>query len=143
MSENFRYIATKEENVMFVTDAPTEEKIGSYRYGFRPGKRTTDALFIIQQILEKAQESETEIHFLFVDFKAAYDSVIRKQLYKLMNELGIPEKPTRIVTTTMENSSSSTRLQNSFLDPLEVTNGLKQGDALACLLSNVALQRSL
>jgi sorting nexin-29 len=69
----------------------TEEKIGSYQYGFQPGKSTTDALFIIRQILEKVYLSKTESHFLFIDFKAAYDSVIRKQLYKVLNELGIQE----------------------------------------------------
>jgi sorting nexin-29 len=78
---------------------------------------------------------------LFIDFKAAYDSVITKQLYKVMNELGIPENLTTMVRVTMENSSSSTRLQNSFSDPLEVTNGLRQGDVLACLLFNTALQK--
>jgi hypothetical protein len=58
-----------------------------------------------------------------------------------MNELGIPEKLSRMVTATMENSSSSIRLQNSFSDTLEVTNGLGQGDALACLHFNIALQK--
>ena len=129
-------------NIIYARLLPhIEEKIESYQYGFRPGKSTTDALFIIRQILQKVQESKPEIHFLFIDFKAAYDSVIRKQLYKVTNELGIPEKLTTMVRATMENSSSSTRLQNSFSDPLEVTNGLRQGDALACLLFNTALQK--
>jgi sorting nexin-29 len=89
------------------------------------------------------QESTPEIHFLFIDFKAAYDSVIRRQLYKVMNELGVSENLPRMVRATMENTSSSIRLQNSFSDPLDVTNGLRQGDALACLLFNTALQKAI
>jgi sorting nexin-29 len=84
-------------------------------------------------------ESKTEIHFPFIDFKAEYDSVIRRQLYKVMNELGVSEKLTRMVRATMENTSSSICLQNFFSDPLDVTNGLRQGDVLACLLCNVAI----
>jgi hypothetical protein len=43
----------------------------------------------------------------------------------------------------MENTSSSIRLQNFFPDPLHVTNGLRQGHALACLLFNAALQEAI
>jgi hypothetical protein len=43
----------------------------------------------------------------------------------------------------MENTSSNVRLQNSFSDPLDVTNGLGQGDALACFLFNIALQKAI
>jgi sorting nexin-29 len=44
-------------NIIYARLFPcTEVEIGSYQYGFRPGKSTTDALFILQQILEKVQE---------------------------------------------------------------------------------------
>jgi sorting nexin-29 len=47
------------------------------------------------------------------------------------------------MTATMENTSSSVSLQSSYFDPLDVTNGLRQGDALACLLFNIALQKAI
>jgi hypothetical protein len=46
-------------------------------------------------------------------------------LYKAMDEHGIPEKLTRMVRATMENTSLSIRVQTSLSDPLDVTNGLK------------------
>jgi sorting nexin-29 len=52
----------------------TEAEIGSYQYGFRPGKSTTDALFILRQILEKVQERKIETHFLFIDQNASVQS---------------------------------------------------------------------
>jgi sorting nexin-29 len=87
------------------------------------------------------QERKIETHFIFIDFKAACDSVIRMHLYKAMDELGIPGKLTRMVTATVENTSSSIRVQTSLSDPLEVTNELRQRDALACLLFNIVLQK--
>lgn len=41
-----------------------------------------------------------EIHYLFVDFKAAYDSVKRNKLYEAMHELSIPQKLIRLVKMT-------------------------------------------
>jgi sorting nexin-29 len=42
----------------------------------------------------------------------------------------------------MENTSSTIHVQTFFSDPLDVTNGLRQGDALACLLFNIAIQKA-
>jgi hypothetical protein len=41
-----------------------------------------NAIFILWQILEKVQDWKIQIHFLFIEIKAAYDSVTRPQLYK-------------------------------------------------------------
>jgi sorting nexin-29 len=126
-------------NIIYAHLLPhTEAEIGSHHYVFQPGKSTTDALLIVRQSLEKAQEKKIETHFLFIDFKAAYDSVIRMQLDKVMDELDIPGKLTRMA----RNTSSSICVQTSLSDPLDVTNGLRQGDALACLLFNVVLQKA-
>jgi len=38
------------------------------------GKSTLDQIHIIQQITEKSQEFDKDIHLLFIDFNAAYDS---------------------------------------------------------------------
>jgi sorting nexin-29 len=59
-----------------------------------------------------------------------------------MDELGIPGKLTSMVRATTENISSSIHVQTSLSDPLDVTNGLKQGDALACLLFDVVRQKA-
>jgi hypothetical protein len=59
-----------------------------------------------------------------------------------MDELGIPGKLTRMVTATVENTSSSIRVQTSLSDPLEVTNDMRQRDALAWLLFNIVLQKA-
>ena len=56
----------------------TEEATGESQFGFRPGRGTVDAIFIVRQVIEKAQEHRVPLHFNFVDFKAAFDTVWRK-----------------------------------------------------------------
>ena len=56
------------------------------------GERSTvDQIFTVRQILEKCGEHDTDAHHLFVDFKAAYDSIDRRSLYAAVEELNIPE----------------------------------------------------
>jgi Reverse transcriptase (RNA-dependent DNA polymerase) len=51
-----------------------------YQAGFRKGMSTTDQIFCIRQIIQKSYEMKTETDHLFIDFKAAYDTIDREQL---------------------------------------------------------------
>ena len=50
----------------------TEEATGESQFGFRPGRGTVDAIFIVRQVIDKAQEHCVSLNFNFVDFKAAF-----------------------------------------------------------------------
>ena len=60
-----------------------------------------------------------------------------------MKELNIPFKLVRMVGVPMSNSKSQIRIQSNLFNSLKTLNGLKQGDALAFLLFNIALELSL
>lgn len=55
----------------------TEALLGDYQCGFRPGRSTVDEIFLLRQILEKTFEFNIDTYHVFVNFKAAYDSVAR------------------------------------------------------------------
>jgi hypothetical protein len=67
-----------------------ENNIGAYQGGIRPGKSTINQIFTLRQILEKTTEFEIGTHHLFIDFKSAYDSINREQLYMAMRDLRHP-----------------------------------------------------
>jgi hypothetical protein len=54
-----------------------ENTIEKYQCGFRPGKSTTDQIFTLRQNLEKTREYNITNHHLFIDIKAACDSIDR------------------------------------------------------------------
>ena len=53
----------------------TEEAIKETQFRFRPGRGTTDAIFVIRQLMEKAREHKIPLHFNFIDFKSAFDTI--------------------------------------------------------------------
>lgn len=119
----------------------TEEIIGDYQGGFRLGRSTTDQLFTIRQIMEKAWEYNITIHQLFVDFKQAYDSLYRNELFEIMMEFGIPKKLTNLTKATLTDTKCRILINNTQSDPFDIDTGARQGDKLSTILFNLALEK--
>ena len=58
----------------------------------KPMTEMLHKIFIIRQVIETAQEHRVRLHFNFVDFKAAFVTVWRKALWKMMIAIGIDLK---------------------------------------------------
>ena len=59
--------------------------IGSYQCKFRYCKCTIDQIFTLRQIVEKAHETQGDTHYLFVDYKATFDSPIKDRVFFFHN----------------------------------------------------------
>ncbi|PNF28690.1 hypothetical protein B7P43_G07879, partial [Cryptotermes secundus] len=114
--------------------------IGDYQCGFRQGRSTNDQIFTIRQVLEKCNEFQTETH-LFIDFRSAYDSTERGSLFLAMEEMHIPRKLITLVRAAMRKTQCQIKIQNMLSSPIITRNGVQQGDSLACLLFNIALEK--
>ncbi|XP_055626490.1 LINE-1 retrotransposable element ORF2 protein isoform X1 [Toxorhynchites rutilus septentrionalis] len=114
--------------------------VGSYQARFMPGCSTTDQIFTLRQILQKCREYQVPTHHIFVDFKAAYDTIDRRQLWRIMDEHGFPRKLTRLIQATMNGVRCSVRISGELSESFETHRGLRQGDGISCLLFNVALE---
>jgi hypothetical protein len=119
----------------------TEDIIGNYKYGFRQGKSTTDAIHALRQILEKTREYNITTHHLFIDFKVAYDSTKRDKLISAMKEFKIPKKLVHLTEAILRRVACSVKIYNDVYESFTTQRGVRQGDALACLLFNLALEK--
>jgi hypothetical protein len=108
--------------------------------GFQSGKSTTDQLFALHQILEKCNEFNITTHHLFIDFKAAYNTLIRNEVYVGMSELNFPTKLIRVTKATLTIVTCCVKIQNDCSESFETRHGLRQGDVLSTLLFNVVLE---
>ena len=60
-----------------------------------------------------------------------------------MNELNIPQKLIRLVRMIMSNMHSWIKIQSKLSAPFIIHKGVRQGDALACLLFNITLEYAI
>lgn len=120
-----------------------ESSLGDYQCGFRRNRSTIDQIFTIRQILEKNWEYARRTFCLFIDFKTAYDSVVREEVWKYMKELNIPSKLVNLVKMTTSDLKYLVKIGNMESDTFETSAGLKQGDAIAPLLFNIVLEMIL
>ena len=62
--------------------------------GFRKGRGTRDQIVNTRWIIEKARESQKYIYFLYIDYAKAFDCVDHNKLWKILQEMGIPDNLT-------------------------------------------------
>ena len=58
--------------------------------GFRKGRGTRDQIANICWIIKKAREFQKNIYFCFIDYAKVFDCVDHNQLWKILQEVGIP-----------------------------------------------------
>ena len=59
--------------------------------GFRKGRETRDYIANIHWIVEIAREFQKNIYFCFIDDAKAFDCVNHNKLWKILQEMGIPD----------------------------------------------------
>ena len=59
--------------------------------GLRKGRGTRDQIDNIHWIIEKTREFQTNIYFCFIDYAKAFDCVDHNKLWKILQEMGIPD----------------------------------------------------
>ena len=59
--------------------------------GFRKARGTRDQIASICWIIEKASKFQKNIYFCFIDYAKAFDCVDHNKLWKILQEMGIPD----------------------------------------------------
>lgn len=63
--------------------------VGEYQSVFRRGKSALDHIITLRQIMSKFYEFDKDLHLIFIDYKQAYDSIGRNELWKALEVLDI------------------------------------------------------
>ena len=105
-----------------------EEIIGDHQCGFQHNRSITDHIFCIRQIVQKKWEYNEAVHQLSTDFKKAYDSVRREDLYNILIEFGIHMELVMLIKMCL---ISRVWVGKNLSGMFPSRNGLKQGDALS------------
>ena len=57
----------------------------------KKGSRTRDQIADICWIIEKAREFQKNIYFCFIDYNKAFDCVDHNKLWKILQDMGLPD----------------------------------------------------
>ena len=107
--------------------------------GFRKSFSTMDHLHTINQIIEKAREYQLKIHFAFIDYTKAFDSLSHQYLLKTLNNQGIPSSIIKIIERVYSNLRARIVTDQRGRN-FNVEKGIKQGDPLSSLIFISALE---
>jgi sorting nexin-29 len=91
--------------------------------------------------MEKYYEYDKDLYMIFIDFKQAYDSINRNQLWITLEDFGFPSKLVRLIRNCNSNTFYRVRYLGETSTHFEVRNGLRQEAALSSTLFNLALKR--
>ena len=67
------------------------QELPDVQAGFRKGRGTRDQIANIHWIIEKPREFQKKIYFSFIDYAKAFDCVDHNKLWKILQEMGIPD----------------------------------------------------
>ena len=76
---------------------------------FRKGRGARDQIANIRWIIEKAREFQKNIYFCFTDYAKAFDCVDHNKLWKILQEMGIPDHLTCLLRNLYAGQEATVR----------------------------------
>ena len=111
-------------------------ELSDVQAGFTKGRGTRDQIANICWITEKAREYQKNISFCFVDYAKAVKCVDHNKLWKILQEMGIPDHLTCLLRNLYTGQEAAVRTGHETTDWFQIRKGVRQGYILSpCLLN--------
>ena len=104
---------------------------------FRKGRGTRDQIDNIHWIIEKAREFQKNINFCFIDYAIAFDCVDHSKLWRILQEMGIPDHLTCLLRNLYAGQEATVRTGHGTTDWFQIGKGVRQGCILSPYLINL------
>ena len=104
--------------------------------GFRKGRGTRDQIANIHWITEKAREFQKNIYFCFTDYAQGFDCVDHNKMWKILQEMGIPDHLTCLLRNLYAVQKATVRTGQATTDWFQTGKEVRQGCILSLCLFN-------
>jgi len=105
--------------------------------GFRKSRGSRDQITNIHWVIKKAREFQENINFCFIDYAKAFDCVDHKKLWKILQEMGIPDHLTCLLRNLYVGQEATVRIQHGITDWFQTGKEVCQGCILSPCLFNL------
>jgi len=90
----------------------------------RKGRGTRDQIANICWIIKKAREFQKNIYFCFIDYAKAFDCVDHNKLWKILQEMGIPDHLTCLLRNLYAGQEATVRTGHGTTDWFQIGKGV-------------------
>ena len=108
--------------------------------GFRKGRGTRNQIANICWLIKKAREIQKNIYFCFIDYAKAFDCVDHNKLWKILQEMGIPDHLTFLLRNLYAGQEATVRTGHGTIDWFQIGKGVFQGCILSSCLFNLYVE---
>ena len=105
--------------------------------GFRKGRGTNYQIANIHWIIEIAREFQKNIYFCFIDYAKAFDCVDQNKLWKILQEMGIPDHLTCLLRNLYVGKEATVSTGHGPTDWFLIKKGVCEGHILSLCLFNL------
>ncbi|XP_060582312.1 uncharacterized protein LOC132738738 [Ruditapes philippinarum] len=110
------------------------DRLTDAQFGFRADHSTTDAIFVLQSLINQTIKQKKKLYAAFIDYQKAYDKIYRNGLwYKIIKE-GINGKILNIIRSMYSEVKSCVKHLNELSDFFNCDIGLFQGEITSPIL---------
>ena len=108
--------------------------------GFRKGRGTRDQIANIHWITKKAREFQKNIYFCFIDYAKAFDCVDHNKLWKILEEMRMPDHLTCLLRNLYAGQEATVRTGHGTTNCFQIRKGARQGCMLSPCLFNLCAE---
>ena len=101
--------------------------------GFRKGRGTRKQIANICWIIQKAREFQKNIYFCFIDYAKAFDCVDHNKLWKIHQEMAIPDHLTCLLRNPYAGQEAMVLLERDMEQQTGSKSGKEYVKAVYCL----------
>ena len=107
------------------------ECVDEEQYGFRKGKGTRNAIFVLRTMMERLIEKQKDLFMCFVDFEKAFDTVKHDKLVETLEKYCIDGADLRVLKELYWEQRAVVGVGDERSESVTIERGVRQG----CVLS--------
>ena len=101
-------------------------ELPDFQVGFRKHRETRDQITNIHWVIEKAREFQDNIYFCFIDYAKDFDYVHHNELWKIVQEMGIPAYLTCLLRNLCAGQEATVGTRHGTMDWFQLGKGIYQ-----------------